>query len=89
MDARRYPVMLDASITGNRAKEIFTLMREGGYINSLTRKIEVKYMTFNADEMTFSMNHLVRCQEMIVCGAPSWEQASGPCHPRWTRFIAS
>ena len=36
-------------------EQVFTFMREGGFINSQTTEIHTKFMTFNADEQTFSV----------------------------------
>jgi hypothetical protein len=53
------PVYLDAGVTGYRFREVFTLMREGGYISSNAERLEMEMVTFNAHLQIFSLVKMV------------------------------
>jgi hypothetical protein len=53
------PVFVDAGVTGYRMREIFTLMREGGYIPKGATQLVLEMVTFNAHLQIFSLVRMV------------------------------
>jgi len=53
------PVFFDAGVTGYRMREIFTLMREGGYIQKSAEQLVLEMVTFNAHLQIFSLVRMV------------------------------